>query len=231
MLCSTKLTSGLTFVVGCHDPRPRPYCTFTNAPVPKGSPLHIANESKVTSNVLQTLAQELNGTAIETFWTGTAYLLSNAVFVPFIGVTSEITGRRAAVLFALIAFTVGTIICCTANGMTQLLAGRTVQGVGGSGIFVMSSIVITDIVPLRQRPKYQGLISAAWGLGAVFGPLLGGEIIQHTTWRVGLPLKQAVVLELCMTSYLLTYRRESVAFLRQLPVLCHWICYAPILQA
>lgn len=75
--------------------------------------------------------------------------------------------------------------------MTQLLAGRTVQGIGGSGIFVMSSVVITDVVPLRQRPKYQGMISAAWGLGAVFGPLLGGEIIQHTTWRVSFPTEGA----------------------------------------
>lgn len=92
-------------------------------------------------------------------------------------------------MFALTAFTVGTIVCCTASGMIQLLAGRTIQGVGGSGIFVMSSIVITDIVPLRQRPKFQGIISAAWGLGAVFGPLLGGEIVEHTTWKVSANVK------------------------------------------
>ncbi|KAL1883307.1 hypothetical protein Daus18300_000365 [Diaporthe australafricana] len=143
----------------------------------------VSLDATILVPALPTLARELNGTAIETFWTGTSYLLSNAVFLPFIGATSEISGRRAAVIFSLVMFTAGTIVCCTANGMRQLLCGRTIQGVGGGGIFVMASIVTTDIIPLRQRPQFQGIIAAAWGLGAVLGPLCGGLFAEHTTWR------------------------------------------------
>lgn len=88
---------------------------------------------------------------------------------------------------SLLLFTIGTIICCTANDFGQLLAGRVVQGVGGGGISTLSLVVLTDIVPLRQRPKYQSLILMAWGLGTMLGPLIGGLISQNTTWRVSYP--------------------------------------------
>lgn len=68
--------------------------------------------------------------------------------------------------------------------MVVLLCGRTVQGVGGGGVFVMTSIVISDVVPLRERPKFQGIVAASWGLGAILGPLCGGLFAEHTTWRV-----------------------------------------------
>lgn len=77
----------------------------------------------------------------------------------------------------------GTIVCCSAQGFTRLLAGRAVQGVGGGGIVVLTLVVMTDIVPLRQRPKYNALIQLAWAFGTITGPLIGGLIAQHTTWR------------------------------------------------
>lgn len=101
----------------------------------------------------KTLAVALNGDAVATFWTGTSYLLSYAVFLPFIGVSSSIFGRKAAVLFSLGMFTLGTILCCTADGFPQMLSGRTVQGIGGGGIFVLGSIVIADIVRVL-RPEF-----------------------------------------------------------------------------
>ncbi|KAH9905665.1 MFS general substrate transporter [Xylariomycetidae sp. FL2044] len=145
--------------------------------------LIIALDATILAPALPTLAVELHGEAIETFWTGTSYLLSYAVCLPFIGASSDIFGRKAAVLSSLFMFTAGTIVCCTANGFPQLLSGRTIQGVGGGGIFVLASIVISDIIPLRQRPRYQSIIAAAWGLGAILGPLIGGLITEHTTWR------------------------------------------------
>ncbi len=106
------------------------------------------------------------------------------MFVPFIGSLSDIFGRRELLLASISMFTAGTIVCCPANDITQLLAGRTIQGVGAGGMQVLSFIIISDIIPLRQRPKYASFILLAWGIGAAVGPLLGGAIIENTTWRV-----------------------------------------------
>jgi MFS family permease len=125
----------------------------------------------------------LNGTAIETFWAGSAYLLANAVFVPFLGAVSDLIGRQAVLIFAVVMFTVGTIISTLATNFTVLLAGRTVQGIGGGGIYTMSYIVVSDIIPLRQRPKYLSLIIAGWALGTVIGPVTGGAVAEHAQWQ------------------------------------------------
>lgn len=84
---------------------------------------------------------------------------------------------------SVLLFTVGTIVCCTADDFTHLLAGRSVQGIGGGGIIVLVLVITTDIIPLRQRPKYNGLIQIAWAFGTITGPLIGGGIVKHTTWR------------------------------------------------
>ncbi|KAI0023651.1 major facilitator superfamily domain-containing protein [Xylariomycetidae sp. FL0641] len=105
-------------------------------------------DATILAPVLPELAIALNGSAVETFWTGTSYLLSYAVFLPFIGAGSSIFGRKPAVLFSLLMFTLGTIVCCTADRFPQLLAGRTIQGIGGGGIFVLGSIIIADIVSI-----------------------------------------------------------------------------------
>lgn len=92
----------------------------------------------------QTLAKDLDGTSIEAFWTGSSYLLANAIFIPFLGSISELFGRQAILLSSLVMFTIGSILACTATGFPQLLAGRTVQGVGGSGLYVMSYVVTAE---------------------------------------------------------------------------------------
>lgn len=74
-------------------------------------------------------------------------------------------------------------MCCTANKLGPLIVGRCIQGVGGGGIIALSLVIMTDIVPLRQRPKFYGIIQAAWALGTVIGPLIGGLFAQHSTWR------------------------------------------------
>ena len=125
----------------------------------------------------------MHGTATSIFWAGTAFLLTNAVLQPFLAALSDIFGRRNLLLACLLLFTAGTVICCTSNAIAQFLVGRAVQGVGAGGISVSTIVILTDIVPLRQRPKYNTLISLSFVLGTITGPLVGGLIVQHTTWR------------------------------------------------
>lgn len=103
--------------------------------------------------------------------------------MPFLGAVSDLVGRQAVLLFAVIMFTVGTIISSLAKNFTMLLSGRAIQGVGGGGIYTMSYIVVSDIVPLRQRPKYLSMIIAGWALGTVIGPVTGGAVAEHAMWQ------------------------------------------------
>ncbi|KAA8894771.1 major facilitator superfamily transporter [Sphaerosporella brunnea] len=145
--------------------------------------LMVSLDTTVIVPALPTLADALKGTANDTFWTGTSYLLASAVFQPIIGSISDIFGRRELLLLALSLFTIGTTVCCTADGFTQLLIGRSIKGIGGGGILVMVMIIFTDIVPLRHRPKWFGFIQASWAIGTISGPAIGGLLAQHTTWR------------------------------------------------
>lgn len=102
---------------------------------------------------------------------------------PFIAALSDIFGRRELLVPCILAFTAGSIICALADNFTVLLIGRVIQGVGGGGILSLGQMVFADIVPLRQRPRCFSLVLAAWAIGTIFGPLIGGAIVEHTTWR------------------------------------------------
>lgn len=103
--------------------------------------------------------------------------------MPFLGALSDLVGRRTVLLFSVVSFTVGTIISTLATNFTILLSGRTIQGVGGGGIYTLGYIVVSDIIPLRQRPKYLALIIAGWALGTVIGPVTGGAVAEHAQWQ------------------------------------------------
>ena len=103
--------------------------------------------------------------------------------MPFVASLSDIFGRVPCLMSSLVFFAVGTIICSTAHTFGRLLIGRSIQGIGGGGIIVLSLVIFTDIVPLRYRPKYYGIVQGAWAIGSCFGPVVGGALAQHTTWR------------------------------------------------
>lgn len=86
-------------------------------------------------------------------------------------------------LFSLTFFTVGTALCAAANDFTVMLTGRTIQGIGGGGIITLCQVIFCDIVPLRQRPKYFSIVLGAWSIGTIVGPVIGGALVEHTTWR------------------------------------------------
>jgi len=128
------------------------------------------------------MAKDLNGGAIEAFWTGTSYLLTSAVFQLPIVALSHIFGRMPLTLFSVITFFAGILIAGLAKNFRVMLVGRTIQGIGGGGIFSLTDVIVTDLVPLRQRGAYLGLISAVWALGSVVGPVIGGAFAQNVTW-------------------------------------------------
>lgn len=103
--------------------------------------------------------------------------------MPFTAAISDIFGRPICLMASLIFFTVGTLLCCVSHSIAHMLVGRSLQGVGGGGIVVLSLVIFTDIVPLRFRPKWYGTVLGAWALGNCLGPILGGLIVEHTTWR------------------------------------------------
>lgn len=145
--------------------------------------LMMALDATVIVTSLSTIVIDLHGTTTQGFWVGTSYLLTCAVTMPFTAALSDIFGRSPLLLSSLALFAIGTIICCTALGFLALLIGRCIQGIGGGGIIILGLVVFTDIVPLRFRPQYYGIIQGAWALGTIIGPLIGGAVAENTTWR------------------------------------------------
>ena len=86
-------------------------------------------------------------------------------------------------MLSILLFTVGTLLYCLSQDFTELLAGRTIQGVGGGGIIALTMMIFSDIIPLRQRPKYCSLIQIMWAFGTIAGPLVGVLFAQHASWR------------------------------------------------
>ncbi|KAK5109795.1 hypothetical protein LTR62_006528 [Meristemomyces frigidus] len=131
------------------------------------------------------ITSTLHGTAIEGFWSGTAFLLTSTVFQPLFGSLSDIFGRKPLILLSLVFFALGAILCAvTQHSMTLLLVGRSIQGVGGGGILVLGEIVITDLVPLRFRGQFYSLLGSMWAVGSVSGPLVGGAFAgRGELWR------------------------------------------------
>jgi len=86
------------------------------------------------------------------------------------------------VLLALVFFCVGAVICAIATDFTYMLIGRTIQGVGGGGIIALGEVIITDLIPLRWRGQYFGILSAMWSVGSVTGPILGGSFAEKVSW-------------------------------------------------
>ncbi|KAL1651229.1 hypothetical protein SLS58_000568 [Diplodia intermedia] len=145
--------------------------------------LMAALDATSISVALSIMAKALHGSAIEAFWAGTSFLLTCTVFQPVLGSFSDVFGRKPIIYLSLALFGIGAIITAVANNFTVILVGRSIQGIGGGGIIVLTEIVVTDLVPLRERGKWFSFISAMWSLGTVFGPILGGGFAENVSWR------------------------------------------------
>ncbi|KAF2124990.1 MFS general substrate transporter [Dothidotthia symphoricarpi CBS 119687] len=145
--------------------------------------LMVALDATILVTVLPEITRDLGGSAAEGFWTGTSYLLTSAIFQPVIASVSHLWGRQQLLLVSLTFFTVGTILCTVAHDFTVMLSGRCIQGVGGGGIITLTQVIFCDMVPLRVRPKYFSLVLLTWSIGTIFGPVIGGALVENVSWR------------------------------------------------
>ncbi|KAK8115463.1 Major facilitator superfamily domain- general substrate transporter [Apiospora sp. TS-2023a] len=141
---------------------------------------------------LPRIAQDLNGTTLESLWASIVYLLAVAVTQPLYSTVSDAFGRKYPLFVAFILFFLGSIIFATAQSMVAVIMGRVLQGLGGGGINVIGEIIVTDMTTLRERPLYLGLMAIPTAAGSVLGPTFGGLFSTYATWRwigwVNIPL-------------------------------------------
>ncbi len=116
-------------------------------------------------------------------WVFTAYMLGSTVTVPIFGRLSDVYGRRPLFMLGIVLFMAGSAVAGTSGSMTQLVAGRAVQGLGAGALIPLAMAVIGDLVPPSERGKWQGLVGVVFGVSSVFGPTLGGWIVDNADWR------------------------------------------------
>src|SRR6476660_7349126 len=161
-----------------------------------------ALDQTIVATALPRIVGDLGGIS-QYSWVFTAYMLTSTVTVPLYGKLGDAYGRKNLFLFAIVVFLIGSALCGLATSMTQLVVFRAIQGVGGGGVFPLSLAVIGNIVPPRDRGRWQGLIGAVFAASSIIGPAVGGFIVDNTTWRwvffVNLPVGGLALLVISLT--------------------------------
>lgn len=139
-------------------------------------------DQNIVATALPHIATELGGLA-HISWVVTAFMLTTTVATPMYGKLSDMYGRRPLFAASILIFLGASVLCGTAHSMAALIGWRALQGLGAGGLMTLSQTVISDLVPLAERPRYQGLFTGAFALSSVAGPLLGGVLTDAWSWR------------------------------------------------
>jgi EmrB/QacA subfamily drug resistance transporter len=139
-------------------------------------------DQTIVAIALPTIVREL-GELSHLSWVVTAYLLAGTIVAPLYGKLGDIYGRRIVLQTAIVIFLVGSALCGLSQSTTQLVLARGLQGVGGGGLIVTATAVVGDLVPPRERGRYQGIFGAVFGIATIVGPPLGGLLVDHLSWR------------------------------------------------
>ena len=141
-----------------------------------------ALDQTVVSTALPTMVGDLGGLSYLS-WVVTAYLLTSTVAGPLYGKFGDLYGRKIVLQVAIAVFLVGSALCGIAQNMVQLIVFRALEGAGGGGLIVITIAVIGDLIPPRERGRYQGFFGAVFGVATIVGPLVGGFFVDHLSWR------------------------------------------------
>ena len=141
-----------------------------------------ALDQTIVATALPRIVSDLGGIT-QYSWVFTAYMLTSTVTVPLYGKLGDVYGRKNLFLFAIVVFLLGSALCGAATDMTQLVVFRAIQGIGAGGLFPLSLAVIGNIVPPRDRGRWQGLIGAVFAAASILGPAVGGFIVDNASWR------------------------------------------------
>jgi EmrB/QacA subfamily drug resistance transporter len=162
-----------------------------------------ALDQTIVATAMRTIADDLSGFSLQA-WATTAFLITSTISTPLYGKLSDMYGRKPFFLFAIGIFIVGSALCGLSRSMYQLAAFRAIQGIGAGGLFSLALAIIGDIVPPRERAKYQGYFLAVFGTSSVLGPVLGGffagthSILGVAGWRwifyINVPIALAAML-------------------------------------
>src|SRR6266436_4814375 len=139
-------------------------------------------DQTIVSTALPTIVGDLGGIA-HLSWVVTAYLLAATITGPLYGKLGDLYGRKRILQSAIVIFLVGSALCGLSQNMAELIAFRALQGLGAGGLFVITLAVVADVIPPRERGRYQGYFGAVFGVSTVIGPLLGGFFVDNLSWR------------------------------------------------
>jgi EmrB/QacA subfamily drug resistance transporter len=139
-------------------------------------------DQTIVSTALPTIVGDLGGIS-HLSWVVTAYLLASTVVTPLYGKLGDLYGRKLVLQTAIVLFLIGSALCGLSQNMTELIAFRALQGLGGGGLMVTTVAVVGDLVAPRDRGRYQGLFGGVFGISTVIGPLIGGFFVDHLSWR------------------------------------------------
>ena len=139
-------------------------------------------DQTIVATSLSTMARDLDGWTLMS-WVVSAYLVASTVTTPIYGRLSDIYGRRPVLLASIGIFVGASVLCALSQTMPQLIGARILQGIGGGGLRSVSQAAIADIIPPRERGRYQGYLSSVMAISMVLGPVLGGFFADYLSWH------------------------------------------------